>query len=403
MLIFPCVSVVFFGIVFYTPSMALPISTPPKPINIQSLYGTIKIKDNFIKALISHPALKRLKGIDNAGPGRYFRSMPAYSLFDHALGVFVLLHRFQRPLVEQLAGLLEPIAHSVFAHQGTLYLRPQGSNLPYYLASQGGYLRKIGLDAWLEKINLTPEGIHPTNENFKALFQNPPFLSVIEIEMTLRLAFSYKLLSKEAIGNILTDLRFDKGHWFFVTEKSAEKLASLSLYFGDKYWGSHQNYVVNRWVAASIKRAIDLNLMSINDVRFGTDKAVLAELMHMKDRVIHGLMIQCRQPFRFYDVVKNGDYDEIYHPEFRGLNPLIKLNSGKFVRLTILDKKFKKYFVNLRQRFLNGIRIKFKKPTEKVNQIQDFNGGSFSGAQYKVNIDPTMADLDERMKNATAF
>ena len=80
----------FFALsLFAVPSYGAAQAVPTKPIKIQSLYGNIQINDNFIKALITHPALKRLRNIDSAGPGRYFRSMPAYSLFDHALGVFV--------------------------------------------------------------------------------------------------------------------------------------------------------------------------------------------------------------------------------------------------------------------------------------------------------------------------
>lgn len=352
---------------------------------IKSLYGTVTLKNPLVKALIAHPAVKRMKDIDNAGPSRYFRSLPAYSLFDHALGVFVILKRFNRPLKEQLAGMLEPVAHSVFSHQGTLYLRPKNSDLPYYLAAHGAYLKAVKLEPWLMKAQFTAKSMSPISPEFEALYKNPPFLSAIEIEMTLRLAFSYKLLTAKEIAYIMDDLRFERGQWFFVSEKSAEKLGSLSLYFTERYWGAPQNYVVNRWVAAAMKRAVDLDLLSIKEIRFGVDKQVLQKLMHIKEAVIHGLLIQCRHPFRFYEVVKSGAYDEIYKPEFRGLDPLVK-KGGKYVRLTQLDSRYQTNFNKLRDIFVQGIKIKFKKPYQRKSGFQEFNGGSFSGAQYKLDV-----------------
>lgn len=357
----------------------------PQTFKINSLYGTATLNNNLIRALIAHPAMKRLRAIDQAGPARYFRSLPAYSLFDHALGVLVLLNRFQQPIKEQIAGMLEPVSHTVFAHQGTLYLRPKGSKLPFYLASQQDFMKKTGLLPWLQKANLKAVDVNPVSSNFKALYRNPPLLSVLEIEMTLRLGFTYKLLSRNDIESILTDLRFGDGQWYFVTEKSAARLARMSLYFAEQYWGAHQNYVMNRWVAAAIKRAVDLKILSVNEVRFGTDKAVLQKLMTAKDKVIHGLMIQCRQPFRFYDVVTGPLFDDLYKPEFRGLNPLVK-KGDTYVRLTAINGRYKKSFDALRLKFYDGIKIKFKKPDQNQTRFQSFKEEFIQGTDYKLGV-----------------
>lgn len=377
----PWTSVVFMMTLAFS---ALSSAAPPQKATIKSLYGTIELDDPLVRSLIVHPAVKRLRLIDNGGPSRYFRSLPAYSLFDHALGVFVILKRFGRPTKEQVAGLLEPIAHSVFSHQGTLYLRPKGSNLPYYLAAHQGYLKTVGLGPWLEKAHFTAESLNPMDPQFKALFQNPPLLSAIEIEMTLRLAYSFKLLTNQEVLDVMDDLRFEEGQWFFVSEKSADKLAGLSLYFAQRYWGAPQSYVVNRWVAAAMKRAVDLGALSVKEIRFGADKQVLQKLMRLKDKVIHGLLIQCRQPFRFYEVVDGDVFDELYKPEFRGLDPLVK-QGAKFVRLTELNADYKKRFETLRQKFVQGIKIKFKKPV-KPSGFSSFSGGSFSGIEYNLNV-----------------
>tara|TARA_R110002095_G_scaffold215095_1_gene208490 strand:- start:1960 stop:3111 length:1152 start_codon:yes stop_codon:yes gene_type:complete len=363
---------------------AAPLEKKPPQPTIKSLYGEVALDNNLVKALLNHPAIKRMRFIDNAGPSRYFRSLPAYSLFDHALGVYVILKRFKRPFKEQLAGMLEPVAHSVFSHQGTLYLRPKNSNRPYYLAAHTSYLKAVGLEPWLMKAGISVADVDPLDQRFTALYKNPPFLSAIEIEMTLRLAYSFKLLTLKEIRQIMDDLRFEEGKWFFITEKSAAKLGNLSLYFTKRYWGAPQNYVVNRWVAAAMKRAVGLGILSVKEIRFGVDKAVLQKLMQAKDKIIHGLLVQGRQPFRFYSVVKGEDFDEIYKPEFRGLNPLVK-REGNYIRLTQLDLDYSKRFNALRESFLGGIKIKFKKPP-KNSGFNEFNGGSFAGAHYDLEV-----------------
>ena len=146
--------------------------------------------------------------------------------------------------------------------------------------------------------------------------------------------------------------------------------------------------MVNRWVAAAIKRSVDLGFLSIKEIRFGVDKQILQKLMRLKDKFIHGLLVQCRQSFRFYAVVKNGSYDDIYQPEFRGLDPLVKKGNW-YVRLTQLDSGYRDRLNKLRESFSRGIKIKFKKPRKKKSGFQDFqefNGGSFAGVKYKVEV-----------------
>lgn len=365
-------------------SSVQPTSSKTKEaLQIKSLYGTLREENDLVKAIIAHPAFVRLRQIDNAGPGRYFRSLPSYTLFDHALGVLVILNRYKQSEKEQLAGMLEPIAHSVFAHHGTLYLKPKGTKLPYYLAAQKGFLRNVGIEKLLKQAGLSSEDINPIRPEFEALKKNPPFLSVLEIEMTLRLAYSYKLLSKTDIETILRDLRFENGQWIFISKRSAERLARLSLYFTEQYWGAPQNYVINRWVAAAMRRALSLKLLSVNDIRFGTDKNILSRLTSMQDQIIKGLMTQCRQPYRFFDVSTTDQYDDVYKPEFRGLNPLVKVKEES-VRLTTLDPDFKDDFDALRLKFLDGIKIKYKKARSKSNVFQNQMSSNSNGSQEEV-------------------
>ena len=368
----------FFAFVFLFMGML-----PSAQATLRTLYGDTSIDHPLVKELLQNPIFKRLQLIDNAGPNHYFRSLPPYSLFDYALGVFALLQRFERPLNEQIAGLLEPVSHSAFSHQGSVYLHIGQQSHPYYLANHAGFLKASGLETILKKYEFNAQQLDPRRQEFTALYQAPPFLSAIEIEMTLRLAYSYKLLGRQEIDVILTDLRFDKGQWYLVSQKSAKKLGQLSLYFAEKYWGSPYSYVVNRWIGVAIQRAIDLELLSLEDALYGVDHVILRRLLTIQDDIIQGLLMRCRQPFRFFKTVTDESYDELFKPDLRAMNPLVEVGN-KRIPLSELDAEFNRQFSALQKSFADGIKIRYRASESNTRSRSLFNGILPTNSQIKV-------------------
>ena len=67
--------------------------------------------------LISTPSLQRLQGVDQSGyPAPFFPGALKHTRFDHSLGVYFLLHRYNAPLEEQIAGLIHDVSHTAFSH-----------------------------------------------------------------------------------------------------------------------------------------------------------------------------------------------------------------------------------------------------------------------------------------------
>ncbi len=131
--------------------ISLLLSSSQTPASISSLYGKTRIEDPLIRELLSHPYMQRLQAIDMGGPSRYFRGLPPYSVFDHAIAVYVILKQYKRPFKEQVAGLLKCVAHSTFSNFGTLFLQPRDSKKPYYIAAQKAYLEQSGITSILKK------------------------------------------------------------------------------------------------------------------------------------------------------------------------------------------------------------------------------------------------------------
>jgi hypothetical protein len=328
--------------------------------SIKSLYGVIPIEDPIFLELFEDPVFERLKKIDVMGPSHYFRSFPSYSMFDHALGVYALLKRFNVPLKEQIAGVLEFTSHSVFGDFGSFLFDTPGKDI-FNIDTESDFIKRTDLLNILANHNLTPQDVYPLNTNFKAISADPPELSAGEIEKNLRLALSFNLITRESIAKIIDDLRYDQGRWYFVNQESAHKLGMISLYFNEKLWGAAVTFAVNRWFATAIKRANDLGLLNLNELRFGTDEMVLKQLLAIQDPVILNFLYKARQPYRFFRIVEHPDepYDYLVKSKFMGLDPYVKVGQ-EFKKLTQIDPTFKKEFERVKSELDTGIPIKYR-------------------------------------------
>lgn len=338
-----------------------PTPAPTKPpVSIKSIYGVVPIDAPIFQELFEDPVFLRLKKIDVMGPSHYFRNLPPYPMFEHALGVYALLKRFNIPFTEQIAGVLEYTSHSVFGDFGSFLFDTRGKDI-FNVDTESDFIKKTDLLNILAKYNLTPQDVYPLNPAFKAISALPPELSAGSIEKNLRLALSFNLIDRDSITKIIDNLRYDQGRWYFVDPESAHKLGMISLYFDEKLWGSPVTFAINRWFGTAIKRASDLGLVNLNALRFGTDEMVLKDLFAIQDPVILNFMYKARQPYRFFRVIEqaNSQYDYLLKPKFTGLDPFVKVGTD-FKRLSEIDPIFKKEFDRVKGEFEMGIRIKYR-------------------------------------------
>ena len=80
------------------------------------IYGEIEIKEPVILELINSPTLQRLRGIDQSGYFEPYFPGTVYSRFEHSMGVFILLKKYNASTEEQIAGLIHDVSHSAFSH-----------------------------------------------------------------------------------------------------------------------------------------------------------------------------------------------------------------------------------------------------------------------------------------------
>lgn len=324
---------------------------------IDTLFGPLEIDHPLIEQLLHIPAMKRLESVDQSGTPRYFSNLPAYSRYSHSVGVYALLKRYKAPFEEQVAGLLHDSSHTVFSHLADVLFKSK--NESYQDSIHTWYLTQMGVEPIVKKHGLSLKTIDPKRKDFLALSREIPDLSADRIEYNLHTALLFKLITAEDIQKILADLKFLKGQWYFTHKESAKKLAKISLYLTEHFWGSASNIAVYHWSAEMMKRALALKLITMDDIHFGTDKQVLDKLNASGDEQIQKLIHYSRHDKKYFEVVKGDKFDLHFKPKFRGLDPYI-LSKGRLLRLTRMDSHYRKEYDRVKNKMANGIKLKFK-------------------------------------------
>ena len=309
--------------------------------------------------VINSKVLQRLKEIDQSGPARYMDPyLPEFSRFEHSVGVGSILQRFNCSKEEQVAGLLHDSSHTVFSHLGDFVFAKK--NLDEFASESfqdsihNQYLIKNNCEEMLAPIGLTLKDVDIEKNNYRGLEQKLPDLCADRIEYNLTTGIKFGLITKTDAKNIINAIRFQDGIWFFADHKLARKFSELSCYFTLNFWGAKWNTVLNIHFANAINRAIQIGLINTEDL-FSTDKKVLNILRSSTDQLIKINLLQCE---KLLCKLQNKKYKKVlYHPKFRGVDPLVICNDKKLRRLTEIDIIYKNYYDFVKEFCKNGYYV----------------------------------------------
>jgi hypothetical protein len=299
----------------------------PTEMNVETFFGPIHITEPLLIELLHHPVLTRTRDIDQHGPPTYFAQQPTFSRYEHSLGVFALLRMHKRPLVEQVAGLLHDVSHTVFSHVAD-HLFKTGNQINYQDTIHHWYLEKMGLASLLARYHLSIEDIDPDQPEFCALEQKSPKLCADRIQYILHTGIVFNKITHGELNVLLETLHFDGSHWYFSDQKQARILADLALHFTEHFWATADNLAWRHWLCSALKQAIARNLITSDDIHFGTDSAVLTLLNTSHDPYIKEMMHKCyHYPQHYVRTDPSQSYDLSEHPKLRAVDPLVLLDN----------------------------------------------------------------------------
>lgn len=339
---------------------ACAVCTQTQSITLNTLYGSLYITEPVLIALIESQPLQRLKEVYQLGIWRYSHKDDQFTRYDHSLGVFALVRIQGGTLREQIAALLHDVSHTVFSHVGAFFFVTSSKEMDEFQDNlHAWYIAKTGLADILKKHGFTVEEILPKNKEFKRLEQDLPQLCADRIDYNIRGAIWDDLITPEQAKQIINDLHFTDGTWYFTSQESARLLANASLTMTIGIWGSAENFVTGKWLAAALKRSAWLGVISKDDVYFSTDTAVWNKMLASNDPEILELLYKITHSWEYFELNETY-YDELIKGKFRGLNPLVKTEQG-YQHLLDIDQEYVEKYYAAQEIILTGWHVRMIK------------------------------------------
>jgi len=312
---------------------------------VDKVYGEVRIEEPLVLEIIESSCFQRLKGIDQAGYLPLYanpKSLPLSQLkhnrFEHSVGVFILLKKFNASLEEQVSGLLHDLSHSVFSHCID-YVFDEGSETDQSYQDNifVDFVKTTKIPNILEKYNFNLDYIL-NEDNFPLLEKNLPDLCADRIDYSLRSLVCFQESNSEEIKYFLNSLTIKNNQWFFSDLESAKKYALLFSNLNKNYYAGLWSAIMFRTVGDAMKYALEKEYISKDDL-WTTEDEVLAKIREYQkqDRKLDILLKRMDNKIKFENNPK--DYDAQVFCKSRIVDPLFK-NDGLIIRLSEVNNEW---------------------------------------------------------------
>jgi len=304
------------------------------------IYREIEISEPAILELINSPAMQRLKEIDQIGYFEPHFPGTAHSRFEHSMGVFCLLKKYNASLEEQIAGLIHDVSHSVFSHCID-YVLDAGSQKEHNHQDNifVDFVRKSEISGILKKHGISLEYVLD-DKNFPLKEKELPDLCADRIDYSLRTAKIFKDLNGKEVNYFLDNLAVENNFWVFKNFESAQKYAKLFLRLNTKYYSGLSSGVMFRTVGDCLRYALEKKYISKKDL-YATDKIVISKIEKFLDKDEKLKLLFDRMNNRIGFKNNPDNYDARVFCKSRVVDPLCKSN-GKIKRVSEIDENYEK-------------------------------------------------------------
>jgi HD superfamily phosphohydrolase len=327
---------------------------------IETFYGEVNVEEKVILELIQSPAFQRLKDIHQYGIGYYTTHKEPFSRYSHSLGVFHLLRNSNRPLKEQIAGLLHDASHTVFSHVGDWVFNKLTEDDDYQNSIHEKFLEESGIADILRKYGIEPLEVLPFEHLAPALEADRPNASADRLDYSLQGAYHQNFLTKEEACLAFQSLKYENGLWVSSNLELMEKMVRFILFMTEDCFGSIKNHLSSRWLADAILRAFEIELIDLCEFHTSTDDLVWEKLITSDDPFIKEKMYKATNPDAFYEITDYLSSDTIIKTKFFGFDPYVKDNES-LKRVTQILPELKNQYDKTKEKIAKGFPIRYLK------------------------------------------
>lgn len=343
-------------------------ATVNTPLIIHTIYSDFEITEPVLIDLFNSHTMERIKHIHQYGASDYvIPQNKEYSRYEHCVGVWALLRMYGASLEEQIAGLLHDASHTIFSHVGDILFEHTSTHSSYQDDIHQWYLEQQKIDELLQQHNLSLDSVLHKSGAHNMLEQDLPDICADRLEYNLQAGLLTNLLTIDDIKNILENLYYENGIWFFTDAECAKKLALVSLFNTEHVWGNPEDRFINENMANALKRALLIGLLTSHDIHFSTDDIIWNILCSSDDHIIRSCMHNIFHYKKIVTITDQETSDFIIKNKFRGIDPLVSTEQG-LQRLTSLDDEYKKEYDRVKKQVTHGWPVRLQKIDNHYNE-----------------------------------
>ncbi len=257
---------------------------------VDRVYGEHYVDEPLMRELILSRPVQRLKGLEQYGFPRRLYPVEGYSRYEHSVGVMLFLRSLQASLTQQAAGLLHDVSHLAFSHvTDGIFGSADGRNaqderhMGFVLSSElPSILSRHNLDA----VKVADLEAHPL------LDREIPDLCADRVDYSLR-EFSFHM-GTDRIREMLSSMTVHENRIIFMEKEPAAAFAVNYLACHVEKLASPEKTVRQHILSGVVKRALDIGVLTFNDLLSGDDEQALGIIARSSDPCIKaGLRTLC--------------------------------------------------------------------------------------------------------------
>jgi HD superfamily phosphohydrolase len=316
------------------------------------IYGDLEINEELAIKLIETKEMQRIKHVNPNSTYQFVSKKFNTSKFEHCVGVYYLLKKFNASYEEQIAGLIHDTSHFAFAHVFD-YVLGDAVRQEKHDDSHEEFLSKGNISAILKAHGLDFKHII-NEENFHLLGNKLPDISADRLDYFLRDSFTFGLCQLEKIKNYLDSVAVINNNFVIKDKDTALSIAKDFMAMTEQIWATPFQSGSFKILAEAIKKGLEKGFITKED-SYSTDKELLKKLEDSKDREIINLL----------DIIKGNkitagtkeDHDVHSVSKARYIDPLF-FEDGGIKRLSEADKAFADKIIRFKERINKGFYIK---------------------------------------------
>jgi len=306
------------------------------------VFGVHTIEEPIILELLETKAMQRLRGIDQSGyPHPFFPELVPHSRFEHSVGVYLLLKKYNASLYEQISGLLHDLSHTVFSHCGDYLLgdcdaQKEQTHHDLFFSS---FLLQTDVPRVLEKYGFSAEDFFD-DTNFPLREKLLPDLCADRIDYALRTAVSSNKWDGERVQSTLSRLQVEENQWIFSDLEAAREYGQLFAEMNTNYYTHFLSVVMHYAVTECLRYCLEQSYIRYDDL-YTTDAEVLDKVKRYLDdpRLVilfarmHDATCAVHDPDQFHEKI---------FCKSRVVDPLC-YHRGEVVRLSFCDPSWERF------------------------------------------------------------